>query len=136
MSVRRVISDVEPYQKTVLSLDTESIEDIALVPEFEEKKLVLRPGTVYPLTIKCNHRGGVEGYLSGRPNLSSYKVVLTDKDGNSVTKVPEEDGSFIFEDMVFGKYVLKVVNQDGAVVYTRTFDLQEAFYTLEKAIVL
>lgn len=131
-----LISDVEPYQKTVLSLDTESIEDIALVPEFEEKKMVLRPGTVYPLTIKCNHRGGLEGYLSGRPNLSSYKVVLTDKNGNSVTKVPEEDGSFIFEDMVFGKYILKVINQENVSLYHQEINLQEAFYILEKAIVL
>lgn len=41
-----LITDVEPYQKTVLALDAESIEDIALIPEFDEQKLVLRPGTV------------------------------------------------------------------------------------------
>ena len=129
-----LISDVEPYQKTVLTLDVESIEDIALVPEFEEKKLVLRPGTVYPLTIKCTHRGGIEGYLSGRPDLSSYKVVLTDKQGQSVSKIPEADGSFIFENMAYGQYTLQVVNQEEISVYNKTVKLQEAFYVLSEAI--
>lgn len=129
-----LISDVEPYQKTVLSLDIESIEDIALVPEFEEKKLVLRPGTIYPLTIKCTHRGAVEGYLVGKIDLSSYKVVLTDKDGHATTKVPEADGSFIFDDMAFGKYALHVVDENGTAVYNQNFDLQDSFYTLAEGI--
>lgn len=131
-----LISDVEPYQKTVLTLNTESIEDIALVPEFEEKKLVLRPGTVYPLTIKCTRRGGVEGYLSGKPDLPSYRVVLTDKAGNSVTKIPETDGSFIFENMSFGQYVLQVTNKQGISVHKQEINLQDAFYTLSEAISL
>lgn len=129
-----LISDVEPYQKTVLSLDVESIEDVALVPEFEEKKLVLRPGTVYPLTIKCNHSGGLEGYLRGQSNLSSYRVVLTDKEGQSATKIPEADGSFIFENMAFGKYLLQVVNLEGRSVYKQDITLKDAFYTLADAI--
>lgn len=129
-----LISDVEPYQKTVLSLDVESIEDVALVPEFEEKKLVLRPGTVYPLTIKCTHRGGVEGYLSGRPDLSAYKVVLIGKNGKSTTKIPEKDGSFIFDNIAFGKYDLQVVDENGTAVYTRDLNLQDSFYTLKEAI--
>lgn len=131
-----LISDVEPYQKTVLSVDIESIEDVALVPEFEEKKLVLRPGTVYPLTIKCTHRGGVEGYLTGRSDLSSYKVVLTDKEGKSITKIPETDGSFIFDNIAFGKYILQVVDENGTSVYKQNFDLRDSFYTLAEAIKL
>ncbi len=129
-----LISDIEPYQKTVLTLDQESIEDIALVPEFDEKKLVLRPGTVYPLTIKCSHRGGLEGYLTGRANLSSYRVILTDKAGNSTSKSPEDDGSFIFENMVFGEYVLQVVTHEGVLLHKQNVDVHEAFYTLAEAI--
>lgn len=129
-----LISDLEPYQKTVLSLDAESIEDISLVPDFGEKKLVLRPGTVYPLTIRCTHRGGLEGYLSGEADLTSYKVVLTDKEGSSTTKIPEADGSFIFDNMVFGKYKLHVVDRSGVTVYQREINLQEAFYTFAEAI--
>lgn len=117
-----------------MSLDVESIEDVALVPEFEEKKLVLRPGTVYPLTIKCNHSGGLEGYLRGQSNLSSYRVVLTDKEGQSATKIPEADGSFIFENMAFGKYLLQVVNLEGRSVYKQDITLKDAFYTLADAI--
>ncbi len=120
----------------MLTLDVESIEDIALVPEFEQKKLVLRPGTVYPLTIKCTHRGGIEGYLSGQPNLSSYKVVLTDKEGQSTSKIPETDGSFIFENMAYGKYTLQVVNHEGAVIYNKSVNLQDAYYILAEAIKL
>lgn len=129
-----LISDIEPYQKTVLTLDTESIEDIALVPEFEEKKLVLRPGTIYPLTIKCSHRGGIEGYLSGKENLSAYKVVLTGKNGASATKIPEEDGSFIFENMAFGQYVLKVINPEGKNIYQKNLKLQDAFYVMNEPV--
>lgn len=98
--------------------------------------MVLRPGTVYPLTIKCTHRGGVEGYLSGKPDLPSYRVVLTDKAGNSVTKIPETDGSFIFENMSFGQYVLQVTNKQGISVYKQEINLQDAFYTLSEAISL
>ncbi len=129
-----LISDVEPYQKTVLTLDVESIEDISLVPEFEQKKLVLRPGTVYPLTIKCTHRGGIEGYLNGQSDLSAYKVVLTDKQGQSTAKIPETDGSFIFENMAYGQYELQVFNQENTPVYKQNVDLQEAFYVLSEAI--
>lgn len=129
-----LITDIEPYQKTILTLDTDSIEDLALVPEFEERKLVLRPGTIYPLTIKCSHRGGLEGYLRGQPELSSYRVVLTDKKGTSTTKSPEEDGSFIFENMVFGEYALEVINPKGITVYRQHVDVKEAFQTLAEAI--
>lgn len=129
-----LISDIEPYQKTVLSINTESIEDIALVPEFEEKKLVLRPGTIYPLNINCSRRGGVEGYIGGKPELYAYKITLTDQKGKITEKIPEEDGSFIFDDMVFGDYILEVSDKNGIKVYRTNIKLNEAFYTLPEMI--
>ena len=117
-----------------MSINTESIEDIALVPEFEEKKLVLRPGTIYPLNINCSRRGGVEGYIGGKPELYAYKITLTDQKGKITEKIPEEDGSFIFDAMVFGDYILEVSDKNGIKVYRTNIKLNEAFYTLPEMI--
>ena len=96
--------------------------------------LVLRPGTVYPLEINCSRRGGIEGYIGGKPELYTYKITLTDKKGKTTEKTPEEDGSFIFDDMVFGEYILEVTDKNGIKIYRTNINLNEAFHTLPEMI--
>lgn len=132
-----LITDIEPYQKTILSIDPKSVEDVSLVPEFESKKLVMRPGTVLPITIRFAHKGALEGYISGADNLFNYNILLTNSNGDLVaSKAPEEDGSFIFDDVSFGKYKLLVTNKEKKILTERNVVLDQDFISLPEAIVI
>lgn len=132
-----LITDIEPYQKTILSVDLESIEDVSLQPEFETKKLVLRPGTVYPLVIPFAHKGALEGAISGNDKLYTYKIVLMNKDGKIIAaKTPEKDGSFIFDDVSFGAYKLVVTNQDNQKMLEKEINLKDDYYSLSEPLAI
>lgn len=132
-----LIADIEPYQKTILTVDTGSVEDVALIPEFENKKLVLRPGTVLPLKIPFAHKGGIEGYIESNEPAYSYKVALLNAKGDAVaTKTPEEDGSFIFDEVNYGKYKLVISNAENKMLKEENIDLHEAFYSMTQPIQL
>lgn len=130
-----LINDLEPYQKTQLTVDTSSVEDIALVPEFETKKLVLRPGTVLPMTITFAHKAGLEGFISGNGNLYDYKIMLANSKGKVVaSKTPEADGSFIFDDINYGKYEIWVVDTQKKVLKKEKITLNNDFHSLKNPI--
>lgn len=130
-----LITDIEPYQKTILSIDTKSVEDVALIPEFESKKLVLRPGTVLPITIQFAHKGGFEGFISGANNLDRYKISLINSKGEKISsKTPEADGSFIFDGINYGKYKALVTDDKNQQVKEIDINLNQAFYSMEKPI--
>ena len=62
-----LLPDLQTYEKTIVTIDDETLPDIALYPEKEEQKLVLRPGTIRTVdNIKCaNHwRQPVESELT------------------------------------------------------------------------
>ncbi len=131
-----LVADMEPYAKTVVTVNQDSIEDVSLTPVDEQKKIVLRPGTVMPLELKFVHRGGFEGWINAE-DAAAYRLTLYDGKGEKVmVKTAESDGSFIFDDLIFGTYKLVVSNESGQTVLSDEVKVDKAFETLKKPIVV
>ncbi len=130
-----LIADIAPYEKTLLTVDVASIEDLSLVPEYDQKKLVLRPGTVLPLNIRFSHKGAVEGYIASELPAFDYKVALVDDKGKQIAvQTPEEDGSFIFDDVSFGRYKLVISDEKNPCLKEQEIDLRQDYYSLPRPI--
>lgn len=132
-----VFSDIEPYAKTIMKVDPESVEDLALVPSEEEKKLVLRPGTVLPIQLRYVHQGGIEGWIKAPDTAQKYRIDITNDKGEIVqTKYPQEDGSFIFDELTFGNYHLLIKNSTGEVLIKQPLKINQAFVSLNQPILI
>ncbi len=110
-----VLTDLQTYEKTILNVDTETLLDIALQPKSEEKKLVLRPGTVRTVTIPFIHRGAVEGKLKNNGNIRmfGYQIAaLDEEDKEQGTTFADVDGFFILDSIPYGTYKI-IVSKDG-----------------------
>lgn len=130
-----LITDMEPYAKTILKVDPASIEDVSLMPIDQEKKVVLRPGTVLPVKIVYVHKGGVEGLIEVSDESYKYRISLVDKEGKTVAvKTPETDGSFIFDEIIFGEYKLVVALSDGQIQKEVPIKIDDAFYSMSEPI--
>lgn len=131
-----LVADMEPYAKTILNIDVDSLNDVSLVPDEEEKKLVLRPGTVFPVQFTMSHKGGFEGWIKTPDMPQTYQLTLYDAKGNEMgAKYPEADGSFIFDSLSYGSYRLDIA-QKGVVVASEKIVLNKAFETYEKPFVV
>lgn len=130
-----LIPDIEPYEKIVLNVHTESLNDITLTPAFETKKLVLRPGTIRPIAVPFTHTGGFEGQLSGDGGLYRYQVAMV-KDRREVvaTKTPNADGTFVFDALPFGTYDLVVIDARERYVRQQEITIAAPFFSLSDPI--
>lgn len=130
-----LITDMEPYAKTILKVDPASIEDVSLMPVDQERKIVLRPGTVLPVKLVYAHKGGVEGVIKCSDEAYKYRISLVDKEGKTVVvKTPESDGSFIFDEIVFGEYTLVVSTSAGEQIKQVPLKIDEAFHSISQPI--
>lgn len=111
-----VLADLQSYEKTILNVDMESLIDIALQPESEEKKLVLHPGTIRTVEIKFTHRGAIEGKLANDKGIRMFGYMITavkPDDGTEVgSTFADIDGYFILDGIPYGTYNL-AVSKDG-----------------------
>ncbi len=110
-----LLPDLQTYEKTILMVDEETLPDIALYPEKDEQKIVLRPGTIRTLDIPFVHKGGVEGKLENTYDsmMFGYEVIAYDENGEqALSTFTDTDGYFVLEGLKYGKYRLSVV-KDG-----------------------
>lgn len=130
-----LITDIEPYQKAILTVNEESIENLSLTPEFTTKKLVLRPAAVRTIDIPFNHLGGIEGQVSGMVADKIYMLSIINSDGNVVmTKTLDLDGSFIFDELPYGNYVLVISDSDDNIVRRTEIKIDKNFYSIANVI--
>ena len=110
-----VLSDLQTYEKTILSADMETLIDIALTPENEYKKVVLRPGTVKEVEYNFIHRGAIEGKIANplSKRLFGYQIIVLDKDNKQVAETfADLDGFFILDGIKYGTYDV-IISKDG-----------------------
>ncbi|MCL2469611.1 MAG: hypothetical protein FWF24_05210 [Alphaproteobacteria bacterium] len=107
-----IITDIEPYQKSIVTIDKETVGDVVLQPVLDEQKLVLRPGVVTEVRIPFVHKGAIEGQLTQnieKPRLMGYTVKAQNKDGDTILEThTDADGLFILDSLDFGTYDLKI----------------------------
>ena len=110
-----VLTDLQTYEKTVLNVDTETLLDIALQPLYDEKKLVLRPGTIRTVSIPFVHRGAIEGKIANADDtrMFGYQISALDKDNKEIVSTfADIDGFFILDGIPYGTYKV-IVSKDG-----------------------
>ncbi len=127
-----IITNLEPYQKSMIVVDEQNVSDLSLVPEWTEQKLVLRPGAVRPIDIVFNHLGAIEGQLiSFAPNMV-YMIYIQDANGEIVaTRRADSNGGFVFNGIKYGDYTLCVVNSKGQVTGRMNIKIDRAFQTIK-----
>lgn len=126
-----LITNIEPYQKAIMSVDEQDVSDFALVPEWNTKKLVLRLGVVRPVEIPFSRLGGIEGYMSASDNGRKYTIYIKDFDGTIVAvKRTDSDGAFIFDGIKYGTYLLEAINSSGQTVAQRQVTIDRSFQTM------
>ncbi len=132
-----IITNLDSHQKAILSVDGNEVEDLALVPEWTEKKLVLRPGAMRHIVIKFNHLGGLEGQLENMVEGQKYTIYIKNTEGETVaTKVADKDGAFIFDGIKHGKYIIEVFNEEDELVGKANIDISKNFHSMEETIKL
>ena len=110
-----VLTDLQTYEKTVLNVDTETLLDIALQPVYDEKKLVLRPGTIRTVSIPFTHRGAVEGKIENIDDtrMFGYQIIALDADNKEIASTfADIEGFFILDAVPYGTYKI-VISKDG-----------------------
>lgn len=64
-----------------------------------------------------------------------YRISLVDNKGETVVvKTPDADGSFIFDEVIFGDYKLVITDNIGDIVKEEPLKIEEAFYSIDKPI--
>lgn len=109
------LTDLSTYEKTIISVDLESIDDLSLKPVFDHKKMVLRPGTIKIVDIPFTHVGMIEGQIANPTGkrLYGYKVAVINEQGEEKSYTfADLDGYFLMEDVPYGTYKL-VISKDN-----------------------
>lgn len=130
-----VITNIDAHQKVLINVDEQDTNDIALNPEWNTKKLILRPGVVRPIDIRLNHLGGFEGRISNMTPGEKYSIYVRAPDDKIIAiKSIYNDGTFLFDGIMYGTYQLSVYDSTGKNVGNRTITIDKNFQTLDDII--
>lgn len=113
-----VLTDLQTYEKTIVSIDMETLPDVSLQPQENHKKLVLHPGTIRTIDLPLIHRGAVEGKLANPFNrrMFGYKITAVDEKNQECGETfADIEGYFILDGIPYGTYTL-AVEKDGDVL--------------------
>jgi len=132
-----MIVNLQPYQKLILNIDEQDIDDLSLVPTVQQKRIVLRPGTVRPIDIPFQRIGGIEGQVRGMNPNEIYRIHIVNLHGEPVAiQSIDIDGSFIFDGIKFGYYRLKIINGNNDVLNTLDININQSFQSLRTELVI
>lgn len=111
---RAILMDLQTYEKTILKVDEETFPDVSLYPESNERKIVLRPGTIRTVNIPFVHKGAVEGQLKTKGMLMFGYLITAynDKNEEVLSTFADTEGAFILDGLPYGTYKL-VVSKDS-----------------------
>ena len=113
-----LLSDLQTYEKTNVTVDAETLPDIALQTVKDEYKLVLRPGTIRTIDMPFVHRGAIEGQLFNPYDNMMFGFLVAavdDKDNEIGRTFADTSGMFILDDLPYGTYKL-VISKDGHIL--------------------
>lgn len=130
-----LIVNLESYQKTIMTIDEQDVEDIALTPEYGQKKLVLRRGAVRPVDIPFYRLGGIEGRLSGMAPGQRYRVYVKDRlDEVIAMKIADTDGAFLFDGIKYGDYRLEVFDGENRLLNIVNITIDKNFHVMKNVL--
>lgn len=134
-----VLTDLQTYEKTILNVDMETLIDVALQPEAEQKKLVLHPGTIRTIEIPFVHRGAIEGRLANDRGIRmfGYKIAALDGMGNEKgSTYADIDGYFILDNIPYGTYKLAVSKDDAVLAEVQDIKVDDTAIFIPNEITL
>lgn len=112
-------TQLQPYQKTNVTLDTDTLEDPLWIPGIEGYSIEARPGVMAPLEFPVLNTNQIDGTLylvredgTAKP-LKNITVQLVAQDGKVVSATKTEyDGFYILEKILPGEYQLTIAPKD------------------------
>ena len=112
-----LISGIDPYIPTNVTLNIETISDPLLKPAATGYSIIAPPGTVHQLNFPIVSMSEIEGFLykrksNGKASQVKYAdISLYDKNGNMIaTTNTDLDGFYVFENVVSGEYTIALNN--------------------------
>lgn len=126
-----LITDIQPYEKAIIKVMLDEVDDISLYPEQDQYKVVFRPGTVLPIDVPLSRMGTVEGQVFG--DGERYTVQLV-KEGYEQDVYTDMEGFFIFDDAKYGDYALKIYNNEDQLIDERFITIDEPLVTINEVI--
>lgn len=113
-----IITNLEPYQKSTITVDESDVTDLSLTPKWSDKKLVLRPGTVRPIKIPFARHGGIEGQVAlPGGGAARHTVRIVNSDGAVIASArTDSTGGFIIDGVPYGDYTLEISDANGGIV--------------------
>ena len=117
-----ILADLQTYERTIITVDEETFEDVALYPVSEFKKIILRPGAIKTVDYRFIHRGAIEGKIANPEgkSLFGYQVSVFNSDHEEINAImADSDGYFILDGINYGTYYI-VVSKDGKTLATIT----------------
>lgn len=119
---RTIVEGLRPYQPVLVSIDETSLPDPFLRASGKGVVITPRPGVAAKIQLAVTPTGEVEGILYGLSQTPREGVVLEllDRNGKAVAStVSEYDGFFLFQQVPYGAYSLRVQRESADVLGVR-----------------
>lgn len=110
------IGKLQPFTNVDLSVSNTSFQDPFLRPTKKGYRIVPRPGRIVQANFPVSVVGEIDGHVQmedarGRRPKRGVKVELLSPNGKVLdTQTTDYDGVYVFEDVVPGKYILRIQN--------------------------
>ena len=121
-SGRTIVEGLRPYQPVLVAIDETSLPDPFLRASGKGVVITPRPGVATKVQLAVTPTGEVEGVLYGLSLTPRDGVVLEllDQAGKPVaTTMTEYDGFFLFQQVPYGTYSLRVTRESAEVLGVR-----------------
>lgn len=106
-----IIEDLEPFQPVLIGIDSGSLPDPLVQPSTPGLVVMPRPGVTVTIELPLVGAGEIDGTLArdGGVPLQGVDLELVNRDGRPVaTTRTEFDGYFLFENVPYGDYHIRV----------------------------
>jgi len=121
-SGRAVIEGLEPHRPVLIAIDEASLPDPFLKPARKGIVVTPRPGIATDVAIAVSPTGEVEGTIHGLEGapLAGVDLELLDEGGVvAAAAMSEYDGFFLFQNVPYGRYRLKLAAGSATVLGAR-----------------
>lgn len=119
---RTIVDGLIPFQPVLVGVDQSTLDDPFLVPASKGVVVVPRPGVVTEVLLPMSPSGEVEGTLltaSGTPQPGAEMELVDRRGAVAATTVSEYDGFFLFEQVPYGSYRLRLTTPVARKLHVR-----------------
>ena len=115
---RALVDGLRPYAPILVGIDIGSLPDPMLIPQSRGVVVIPRPGVPATIELAVSPTGEVEGVLNGTNGVPIEGVLLelVNARGYTTNAVTEFDGFFLFEQVPYGQFSLRVAAKSADIL--------------------